>query len=152
MRKQRFRTGGKVGEARTDADHQIGLRCELIRCHPSSYPNASEVKWVVTNQRSLSGLSFGKRQLQRFNKRTKRLMRAGISYPAAAYHQRTAFAGNQRPRHRQTLWVGRSTFNQMNAARKETLWIVPGFSLYILWQADGHGTSICGVSKRSHRV
>ena len=30
----------------------------------------------------------------------------------------------------------------MNAARKETLGIVPVFSLYILWQADGNGTAI----------
>jgi hypothetical protein len=66
---------------------------------------------VVTYQRPLPGLGFGKRQLQRLDKFAKRLMRAGIAHAAAAHHQRTTLAGDQRPRLRQTLRVRRTTFD-----------------------------------------
>ena len=107
---------------------------------------------MVTYQRSLSGLGFGKRQLQRLDKFAKRFMRAGVAHAAAAHHQRTTLAGDQRPRLRQTLLIGRTALDVVHATREEAQRVVPGLPLHVLRQADGHRAGIGGVSKRSHRA
>ncbi|SAJ29541.1 Uncharacterised protein [Enterobacter cloacae] len=107
---------------------------------------------MVTYQRPLSGLGFGKRQPQRLDKFAKRFMRAGIAHAAAANHQRTALAGDQRPRLLQALRIWRAALDVVHATREEAQRVVPGFSLHVLRQANGHRAGIGGVSERSHRA
>ncbi|MNI71069.1 hypothetical protein D3C81_1754040 [compost metagenome] len=107
---------------------------------------------MVTYQRALSGLGFSKRQMQRLDKRTKRLMCAGVTHATTAHHQRALFTRNQRPGPLQTLRVRRSAFNVVNTAREEAKRILPDLTLHILRQANRHCASICGVSKCSHRT
>lgn len=82
---------------------------------------------MVTYQRPLSGTGFGKRQLQRLDKVAKRLMRAGIAHAAAAHHQRATLAGNQRPRLRQTLRIGRTALDVVHTTREEAQRVIPRF-------------------------
>ncbi len=130
--KQRFRTGGEIGQTRADADNQIGLRRKLVCRQPAGNANTAQIQRMVADQRAFPGLRFRKRQVQVFHKLTKRVVRAGITHPAAANHQRALFTGNQRPRLRQPVWVRRASFNMVNTTGKETLRVIPGFALHIL--------------------
>ncbi|MNG30084.1 hypothetical protein D3C84_1156230 [compost metagenome] len=61
MSKQRFGTRGEVSQARTYAYHQISLRGNQVCRQTAGNPQTAKVQRMIANQRTFSGLSFGKR-------------------------------------------------------------------------------------------
>ncbi|MNU98089.1 hypothetical protein D3C71_881930 [compost metagenome] len=90
--KQGLRRGGEVAVTGANANDQISVPGQQIRCQATGFADPADIQRMAGHHRALASLGFGERNVEALGKRLQCGVGTGITNPATANDQRFALA------------------------------------------------------------
>ena len=153
LREERMRSGGEVGEPRTERDHDIGVTGERIRRSRPGHADRARVQRVIPRQCALACLRFGDRHAMCFDEALERLRSAVAVEDAATGDDERPFRGLQQ--YDGVFEIGLLGHRRANAPqprREKRLGIVVRTRLHVLRQRERHRSALRRIREHGKRA